>query len=74
MNSVRYIRVTRLLSILGLGQVMIKLKNDLHSYCYMGGARIHNFAAYTHLETLMAHQQSSELVVTFLKGDEYDGI
>lgn len=37
-------------------------------------AWIHTFEGYTHLATLLAYQQSSEIVVDFLKGDEYDGI
>jgi len=37
-------------------------------------AWLHTFEGYTHLATLLAHQQSAELVVDFLKGDGYDGI
>ena len=32
------------------------------------------FERYSHLNTLLAYQQPSELVVNFLKGNEHDGI
>lgn len=37
-------------------------------------AWIHTFEGYTHLATILAHQQSAELVTDFFKGDAYDGV
>jgi len=37
-------------------------------------AWMHTFEGYTHLATILAHQQSAELVADFLRGDAYDHI
>ena len=37
-------------------------------------AWIHTFEGYSHLATILAYRQSAELVLDFLKGDEYGGV